>query len=459
MTQPTGRATTPPDGYTAHDVARRYEQDDDDDDRTRFERDYDRLIHAPALRRLQGKTQVVTPGEADFFRTRLTHSLEVAQVARRLAQRLGASRDLCEASAVLHDLGHPPFAHAGEVTLNTALDEAAAAWGLDPTDVGGFNGNAQSFRLAVKSLSHSSTFPGLDLTRGVLDGAIKYPWQRNQPDASKSDKRWCFFPTELDNAHWVREGVASERELEMSVEAQIVEWADDVAYAIHDVEDWYRAGFMPLELLVRSDETRLALAAKLAPQVANEHFDAATAEIAINDFFKGEAFKGIIRRYDGSADAKEGLRTMRSHLFDEFIEQVALRDENLPPTRHNNDLKIAPLARLHNEILGKLLYEYVLSHPRMATYEIGQARVVNDLVQEFIRALAYDPKNRTYDKKRAKLDIFPADMRDALTENHNNPTELLRLLADHLAGMTDSYAIRLHARLTGVGIGTFNEFV
>jgi dGTPase len=442
-----------------HDIARRHGDGDEDDDRTRFERDYDRLIHAPALRRLQGKTQVVTPGEADFFRTRLTHSLEVAQVARRLAQRLGASRDLCEASAVLHDLGHPPFAHAGEVTLDAALDEAARTWHLMPDEVGGFNGNAQSFRLAVTSLSHSNAFPGLDLTRAVLDGALKYPWQRNQPNASKSDKRWCFFPTELDDAHWVREGVPEARKLGMSMEAQIVEWADDVAYAIHDVEDWYRAGFMPLELIARSDETRLSLAAKLGPILSTDQFDSGTATTAINDFFKSDAFKGITRRYDGSAEAKEGLRTMRSHLFDEFIEQVSVRDATLPATRHNNDLAIAPLAKLHNKILGKLLDEYVLSHPRMATYEVGQQRVIKDLFKECVRALAYQPTDLTFDMKRAKLDIFPADLRENIKSNRENPVGLLRLLADHIAGMTDGYAIRLHARLTGVGIGTFNEFL
>jgi dGTPase len=433
--------------------------EDEDDERSRFERDHDRLIHAPALRRLQGKTQVVTPGEADFFRTRLTHSLEVAQVARHLAHKLGANRDLCEASALLHDLGHPPFAHIGEKTLNEALDEVAMKWGLDKiSDVGGFNGNAQSFRLAVKSLSHKRLFRGLDLTRAVLDGAIKYPWQREEDGVPKSHKRWCFFPTERDDAAWVREGVPEERKFMTSLEAQIVEWADDVAYSIHDVEDWYRAGFMPLELIVQSDEARKTFALEIAADVAdNEVFDADAAAVEVEGFFNGEGFKGIRRGYDGSTEAKEGLRTMRSALFDEFIERVELAEPGKPPTRHNNDLKINERTKLRSRILKQLLTEFVLSHPRMATYEVGQARVIRDLVALFTDALDFSP-GKTELGDNAKLGIFPADMREALRDAES-PAELLRLVADHIAGMTDGYAIRLHARLTGVGIGSFNEFV
>ena len=452
-------AAEPPDGYTTRDIDRRHLEEDDDDERSRFERDHDRLIHAPALRRLQGKTQVVTPGEADFFRTRLTHSLEVAQVARHLAHKLGANRDLCEASALLHDLGHPPFAHIGEETLNEALDAVAKEWGLDKiTEVGGFNGNAQSFRLAVKSLSHKRLFRGLDLTRAVLDGAIKYPWQREQEGAPKSKKRWCFFPTELDDAAWVRDEVPDDRRLTMSLEAQIVEWADDVAYSIHDVEDWYRAGFMPLELIVQSDEARKTFAREIAAKLADELFDPDAAAAEVESFFTDEGFKGITRGYDGSTEAKEGLRTMRSALFDEFIERVELADPDKSATRHNNDLKINDRTKLRSRILKELLTKYVLDHPRMATYEVGQARVIRDLVTLFTDALDFSPEKMELGDN-AKLGIFPADMREALRAPESAPAELLRLVADHIAGMTDGYAIRLHARLTGVGIGSFNEFV
>jgi dGTPase len=455
MNEETG--TPIPAGYTENDVERRYLEYDPDDGRARFERDHDRLIHAPALRRLQGKTQVVTPGEADFFRTRLTHSLEVAQVARRLAQKVGASPDLCEASALLHDLGHPPFAHIGEVTLNQALDKVAKKWSLDPLhEVGGFNGNAQSFRLAVKSLSQSTSFRGLDLTRGVLDGATKYPWKRSTDGVELSASRWCFYPTETDDAEWVRCDVSPERADALSLEAQIVEWADDVAYSIHDVEDWYRAGFIPLEMIASSDDTLEKVAQRVARKIATKDYDQDTTRGIVKAFFRGSAFNGIRRGFDSSDDAKEGLRVMRHHLFDEFTD-VRLAHGGIA-SRHNNDLVVAPVTKIHSKILQQLLAIYVLGHPRMATYEIGQAVVIRKLLQTFVKDLAFN-KGKARLGKKARLSVFPADMRAALEKAADNPPELLRLVADHIAGMTDGYAIRLHERVTGVGIGSFNEFV
>ena len=450
----------PPVGYSDHDIERRHlERDGDDRWRDRFQRDYDRLVHAPAFRRLQGKTQVLAPGEADFFRTRLTHSLEVAQVARRLAQKLGANRDLCEASALLHDLGHPPCAHVGEKTLNSELDIVAKSWGLDPVaDVGGFNGNAQSFRLAVKALSHRSAFAGFDLTRAVLDGAVKYPWERNDEDAPDSSRDWCFYPTEHEDAGWVRENVPDGRRLTKSVEAQIVDWADDVAYSIHDVEDWYRAGFMPLELIAGSDSTRTELAGRLSKKLASEDLSQADARAEVLSFLGGPAFQNITVRYDGSTSAKKGLRAMRSFLFDEFIDNVELAEKDEPATRHNNDLSVAPHARLHSRILKRLLVEYVIGHPRMATYEVGQAHLVRNLFQALVGALDFDPASQAFAKK-STLGVFPADTQEALHAARSTPAELLRLIADHLSGMTDGYAVRLQERLSGLGSGRFNEFV
>jgi dGTP triphosphohydrolase len=135
------------------------------------------------------------------------------------------------------------------------------------------------------------------------------------------------------------------------------------------------------------------------------------------------------------------------------------------PPRHSrdlrqwsNDLVIDPYAKLHSAILKELLNVYVFEHPRMATYEVGQARVIRELVRAFVKALDYDPTTQTFGKKK-KLGIFPSDTQDGLHDARTNPAELLRLVADHVAGMTDGYAIRLQERLSGVGIGSFNEFV
>lgn len=456
-TAPAGKL---PPGFTLHDGARQWLPDDPDDYRMRFERDYDRLVHTSAFRRLQGKTQVVTPGEADFFRTRLTHSIEVAQVAQRLAEIVGANPELCEASAILHDLGHPPFGHVGEEVLGKALDTAAKAWKLDPVaDVGGFNGNAQSFRLAVKTLSQSQDFGGLDLTRAVLDGAIKYPYRREEQGPADSHEHWCFYPTEAAEAIWVRDQVPAARQFKKSLEAEIVDWADDVAYSIHDVEDWYRAGFMPLEMLAQNAAFRANYAKRVAQEMKVKNFTRAQVEAAVDDFFGGLIFREVQRGYDGSDEVKEGIRTMRKALFTEFT-QVAIADTAAPRKRHQNNLNVVGArTRLHNRILKRLLWDFVIAHPRMATHQMGQAHVVAELFQLHVDALAFDPKKGRIDTREARLDIYPPDLRARLTAPATLPAELLRLVADRISGMTDDYALRLHGRLTGAVPGAFNAFV
>lgn len=449
-----------PPGFSLHDADRRWISRDPDDYRNRFARDYDRLVHTSAFRRLQGKTQVVTPGEADFFRTRLTHSIEVAQVAQRLAEIVGANPQLCEAAAILHDLGHPPFGHIGEESLGEVLDAVAKAWNLHPvTDVGGFNGNAQSFRLTVKTLSQSRHFPGLDLTRAVLDGAIKYPYRRDEPGPPDSDEHWCFFPTEAQDANWVRDQVPAVRQFEKSLEAQIVDWADDVAYSIHDVEDWYRAGYMPLEMLAQSNGYRAEYAKRVAQTVSDPNFTPAQVEAAADAFFGSPIFSEINRAYDGSSNVKEGIRTMRKGLFTEFT-QVEVRDKAAPRMRHENDLVVVgPRTRLHNRILKSLLWEFVIAHARMATHQMGQKHVVKELFQLHVDALAYDPSTGQINKKEARLDIYPPDLRARLEDPTTSSAERLRLVADRISGMTDDYALRLHGRLTGATPGAFNAFV
>jgi len=448
-----------PAGYTDHDAERLYLTLDPDDYRTRFGRDYDRLVHTSAFRRLQGKTQVISPGEADFFRTRLTHSIEVAQLSRRLGEILGASPDLCEAAAILHDLGHPPFGHVGEEALKHVLDETAHNWRLNPiTEVGGFNGNAQSFRLAVKSLSQSHSFEGLDLTRGVLDGAVKYPYLRSQRGVQGSSKRWCFYPTEQAEATWMRQGVPPARRFEKSMEAQIVEWADDVAYSIHDLEDWYRAGFMPLEMLAQSSVFRDEFAKAIAPGLVNAAFNAPQVEAETRALFASPTFAGFTRAYDGSAEVKKAIRLMRKDLFTKFT-NVQVAASGTPARRHENDLHVDPLVRLQNGILKQLLWEFVIDHPRMATHQMGQRKVAEELFTLHIDALHYDPSVGRIDSDKAELEIYPPDLRDALCNPKATPPDILRLVADRVSGMTDEYAVRLHARLTGSAPGIFNAFV
>jgi dGTPase len=470
------------DGYGPHDLARDPDRDDPADYRHPFERDFDRLIHTGAFRRLQGTTGVVAAGEADHFRTRLTHTLEVAQLARRLGDRLGASPHACEAAAIMHDFGHAPFGHVGEEALCAAIDAAAVSWGLDPDAVGGYEGNAQTFRLVTSRLTGHSDLPGLNLTRATLDAALKYPWARGEVSRSK----WCFYPSELEEAARVRDGVEEDRRYRRSVEAQVMDWADDVAYAVHDIEDFTLAGAIPLALLTQSAGARERVAAQLVARRERRGKLAAEREasgrtmggpgtgthteaidgigefpfeqprytaLELADAFERlfaaadgpfAAFRGLTGEYDGSSEYRRALRSMRTALIGDLIHAVHPVDPDAPFRRHANDLAIPLEARLVDDVLRDLLWLFVIEHPRMATYQHGQRRIVTDLLELHVTAV-----------EGGDVAIFPRDLQPELvpllegTQDDGSRTGVLRLVADHVGQLTDDGAARLHRRLTG----------
>ncbi|MGP0102854.1 MAG: deoxyguanosinetriphosphate triphosphohydrolase family protein [Solirubrobacteraceae bacterium] len=468
------------DGYGPDDWERLNGSQRKGDERSPFALDYDRLIYQPAFRRLQGKTQVVSPGEADFFRTRLTHTLEVAQVARRLAEhinrlatkarltahtplyiedpeqvrRLPAEQqmvdpDLCEAASVLHDLGHPPFGHAGEAALSQAITAAGETWGLAQT--GAFDANAQSFRLAVKVLPHKERGRGLELTRAVLDGSLKYPWICGT-GAAPDPKKWSVNPTEEEDLKWVRIGVPKTMTYERSLEAQIIDWADDVAYAVHDLDDWFRAGYMPLARLATQkhdlDELSRWITDKWISKNKITADERNVVDGTIRNLFQDreQAFHEFERLanarepvFDPASDAaRRAFRLTRSVLFDNFTTAVWIQRRegasSNTPRRFAFEFCVEDAARQRNEILKELLWRYVVGDPRMATMQHGQQNVAHEL---FAVHEAAARENR--------FDLFPGEFRQDLEKAEG--LERLRIVADFVSGMTDSYARRRWERL------------
>ncbi|MDR1427533.1 MAG: deoxyguanosinetriphosphate triphosphohydrolase, partial [Bifidobacteriaceae bacterium] len=267
--------------YSRSDTARWVGETQKSAARTAFERDRARVLHSAALRRLGAKTQVRTPWRRstfpvadDFIRTRLTHSLEVSQVGRELGKMLGCDPDVVDAACLAHDLGHPPFGHNGE----RALAQVSAG-------IGGFEGNAQTLRLLTRleakvygaDLGRSV---GLNLTRASLDAACKYPWRRGEGPDGPDAPKFGVYGAEQDVFAWLREGAPRGRRC---IEAQVMDFSDDVAYSVHDVEDGIVGGAIAVPALLDDGERRVVgqmAASRYATDFERSELEAAAGRIA-----------------------------------------------------------------------------------------------------------------------------------------------------------------------------------
>jgi dGTPase len=412
-------------GYGPSDVERWVPEPPKSTRRTPFARDRARVLHSAALRRLAAKTQVIGPGTDDFVRTRLTHTLEVAQVGRELGQSLGCDPDVVDTACLAHDLGHPPFGHNGESTL----DEVAR-------QIGGFEGNAQTLRLLTRleakttaTAGGTERSAGLNLTRATLDAATKYPWARGEGPADVAGK-WGVYAEDLEVFAWLRTGVTGQRRC---LEAQVMDFADDVAYSVHDVEDGVVSGRISLTALADRAERATVW------DVVREWYvpDGDDAELdAAYDRLRGFGYWPDAD-YDGRRGSLAVLKDLTSQLIGRFCLAAEQATHALHGggrlTRYRAALVVPRATRLEIAVLKGIAATYVMRSEERMSILAGQQDVVRGLVAA-LRLQA----------PRGLDPAFRVDFQAAADD-----TTRLRVIIDQVASLTDASAVALHAALEG----------
>jgi len=385
-------------------------------DRDDFARDRARVVHSASLRRLSAKTQVVQPDSDDFVRNRLTHSLEVAQIGREFGAALGCDADVVDTACLAHDLGHPPFGHNGE----TALNEIAA-------DIGGFEGNAQTLRLLTRLEAkrvHADGRPaGLNLTRASLDAVTKYPWGRDE-------ERWGtgkfgVYPDDLEVFRWYR---GSQPDGRRCLEAQAMDWSDDVAYSVHDVEDGVASGRLDLRALRSRSEMGpvIGMTRELyAPDLAEAQLEQAVDRVLATGW--------VPQSHHGSRIDLAALKDMTSLLIGRFVQSVeeATRAEHGdgPLTRYAADLVIPEDVRAECAVLKGTAAHFLMYTDERLSLMVDQ----RTQIQELVGAYRAEPL--------ARLD--PLHRGDFLAAADDGAA--LRVVIDQVASLSDPRAKVLHA--------------
>ena len=427
--------------YTSLDTERWVAEPPKRPERTQFQRDRARVLHSSALRRLAAKTQVMRAGSADFPRTRLTHSLEVAQVGRDLGAVLGCDPDLVDAAGLAHDLGHPPFGHNGESALAALADPGG------PLACGGFEGNAQSLRLLTR-LEPKVPGAGLNLTRATLDAALKYPWAapatpaapgRDAAPAPAADNitlhlppKYGAYQADLAVFDWIRAAAPGRRRC---LEAQVMDWADDVAYSVHDLEDGLHAGLVSLKNLKDYSERSVVSAVARSyycgalPDVTAAELDTVFAEFMELDCWQFS--------FDGGPAALAAAKNLTSELVGRFCQAAedattaAAGTDRL--TRYTADLVVPRRQLLECALLKAVAAHYVMRRQAAVDQQAREREVITELALAIERGAP------------ATLDPVFQPAWDAAAADEQRH----RVVIDQLAALTDTSALALHARLAG----------
>lgn len=417
---PHSAPSAPDRGYTAHDVERRHPEQHSTD-RAHFARDRARLLHSSALRRLSAKTQVLSPtAGVDFARNRLTHSLEVAQVGRELAAALSLAPDVVDTACLAHDLGHPPFGHNGEGALN--------AWARD---IGGFEGNAQTLRLLSrlepKVMGANGQSFGLNLTRASLDAACKYPWTLADAIGDPSGRqKFGVYADDLATFTWMRQG-APERV--PSMEAQVMDLSDDIAYSVHDFEDAIVGDAIDPRILT-SEADREALVAG----VLRWNGDGLAEDDVRAAFERLAALEGWMSAWTGSRAELAGLKNLTSRFIGRFAHdavhatRAAFSEDALVRFRAHVVVPVATRAEIG--VLKGVVGTLVMANDERQPLYARQRALLTDLADAVWAA-----------GPQALTPVFRADFEAADTDEARR-----RVVVDQIASLTDQSALAWHER-------------
>jgi len=406
------------------------------DQRNDFQRDRDRVLYSSAFHRLAGVTQIVRAGEEEIFHNRQQHTIKVAQVGRRLAQRcisdfkdeayyLGVDDEVVEAACLAHDLGHPPFGHVGEHVLDELTKEAG--------DPNGFEGNAQTFRIITRLGVRFRECEGLDLTRATLAACLKYPWLRDESDEDKKSK-WSAYEIDAEAFYFARQ---FHRDDKKTAEAALMDWADDIAYSVHDLEDFHRCGAIPWMQIFEDGNSRevVTRAHKKwhgAPPDGESLLSDAFTRLK-EDIFLGTYESLMTEVYRGSREQRLQLRNLTSQLIGHFIKAASLNKEG-PAVTIGKDEEVEVL--IHKQITR----DYIISNPSLAAQQVGQKKVLTDL-----HSIILDASSKGFPP------FLPVKFRH-IWEICDGAVP--RFVADCIASLTEKEALALHARLVGIQSGS-----